>query len=120
MEVIFQQLRDFPFIALFLTLGLGFLVGKFKAGKFVLGGIAGTLIVGVLLGQVGGIHVSEDVKDIFFSLFIFMVGYLGGPQFFASLKPSAIKYLIAAIGMTVLGLITVLGAAPLFTAPIFG
>lgn len=111
MEVIFQQLRDFPFIALFLTLGLGFLVGKFKAGKFVLGGIAGTLIVGVLLGQVGGIHVSEDVKDIFFSLFIFMVGYLGGPQFFASLKPSAIKYLIAAIGMTVLGLITVLSVS---------
>jgi len=111
MEVIFQQLRDFPFIALFLTLGLGFLVGKFKVGKFVLGGIAGTLIVGVLLGQVGGIHVSESVKDIFFSLFIFMVGYLGGPQFFASLKPSAIKYLIAAVGMTVLGLLTVLGVS---------
>jgi len=52
MEVIFQQLRDFPFIALFLTLGLGFLVGKFKVGKFVLGGIAGTLIIGVLIGQV--------------------------------------------------------------------
>ena len=111
MEVIFQQLRDFPFIALFLTLGLGFLVGKFKVGKFVLGGIAGTLIVGVLLGQVGGIHVSEAIKDIFFSLFIFMVGYLGGPQFFASLKPSAIKYLIAAVGMTVLGLLTVLGVS---------
>ena len=111
MEVIFQQLRDFPFIALFLTLGLGFLVGKFKVGKFVLGGIAGTLIIGVLLGQVGGIHVSEAIKDIFFSLFIFMVGYLGGPQFFASLKPSAIKYLIAAVGMTVLGLLTVLGVS---------
>lgn len=109
MEVIFQQLRDFPFIALFLTLGLGFLVGKFKVGKFVLGGIAGTLLIGVIIGQVGGIHVSDAVKDIFFSLFIFMVGYLGGPQFFASLKPSAIKYLIAAVGMTVLGLITVLG-----------
>ena len=111
MEVIIQQFRDFPFIALFLTLGLGFLVGKFKVGKFVLGGIAGTLIIGVLLGQVGGIHVSEAIKDIFFSLFIFMVGYLGGPQFFASLKPSAIKYLIAAVGMTVLGLLTVLGVS---------
>jgi len=111
MEVIFQQLRDFPFIALFLTLGLGFFVGKFKVGKFVLGGIAGTLLIGVLIGQVGGIHVSEAVKDIFFSLFIFMVGYLGGPQFFGSLKPSAIKYLIAALGMTVLGLLTVLGVS---------
>ena len=40
-----------------------------------------------------------------------MVGYLGGPQFFASLKPSAIKYLIAAFGMTLLGLLTVIGLA---------
>ncbi len=109
MEIIYEQLRNFPFISLFLALGLGFLLGKFKMGKFQLGGIAGTLIVGVLLGQVGGIHVSDEVKSIFFALFIFMVGYLGGPQFFASLKPSAIKYLVAAFGMTVLGLLTVLG-----------
>ena len=111
MEIIFQQLRDFPFIALFLTLGLGFLIGKFKVGKFILGGIAGTLLIGVAIGQIGGILVSEDVKNIFFSLFIFMVGYLGGPQFFASLKPSAIKYLLAAVAMTVLGLLAVLGAS---------
>lgn len=109
MEIIYDQLRDFPFISLFLALGLGFLLGKFKLGKFQLGGIAGTLIIGVILGQVGGIHVSDEVKNIFFALFIFMVGYLGGPQFFASLKPSAIKYLVAAFSMTVLGLLTVLG-----------
>ncbi len=111
MEIIFQQLRDFPFITLFLSLGLGFLLGKFKAGKFELGGIAGTLIVAVIIGQVGDIHLSESVKDIFFALFIFMVGYLGGPQFFSSLKPSSFKYLFAALSMTVLGLITVVGLA---------
>jgi len=111
MEIIFDQLRNFPFIALFLSLGLGFFVGKFSMGKFTLGGIAGTLIVAVIIGQVGGIHVSENVKDIFFSLFIFMVGYLGGPQFFSSLKPSSLKYLGAAVSMTVLGLITVVALA---------
>lgn len=76
MDFIIQQLRDFPFITLFLSLGLGFFIGKFKIGKFTLGGIAGTLIIGVALGQIGGIEVSGDVKSIFFSLFIFMVGYL--------------------------------------------
>ena len=111
MDIIVQQLRDFPFIALFLTIGLGFLLGKFKVGKFVLGGIAGTLLIGVAIGQVGGILVSEDIKNIFFSLFIFMVGYLGGPQFFASLKPSSIKFLLAAVAMTVLGLLAVLGVS---------
>ena len=111
MEIIFQQLRDFPFITLFLALGLGFLLGKFRIGKFQLGGIAGTLIAAVIIGQVGDIHVSESVKSVFFTLFIFMVGYLGGPQFFSSLKPSSFKYLGAAISMTVLGLITVIGLA---------
>lgn len=111
MEIIYEQLRNFPFITLFLSIGLGFLLGKFKIGKFQLGGIAGTLIVGVILGQVGGIHINEEIKNVFFALFIFMVGYLGGPQFFASLKPSAVRYLIAAIGMTVLGLLAVLGVS---------
>lgn len=108
MELFYEQLRNFPLMTLFLALGLGFLLGKFKVGKFQLGGIAGTLIAGVIIGQVGGIHVDEEIKDVFFALFIFMVGYLGGPQFFASLKPSAFKYLFAAISMTVLGLITVI------------
>lgn len=111
MEIIYEQLRNFPFITLFLSIGIGYFLGKFKVGKFQLGGIAGTLIVGVILGQVGGIHINEEIKDVFFALFIFMVGYLGGPQFFASLKPSAIKYLIAAFGMTLLGLLTVIGLA---------
>ncbi len=111
MEIIYEQLRSFPSITLFLTLGIGFLAGKFKVGKFQLGGIAGTLIIGVLVGQVGGIHVSDDIKNIFFSLFIFMVGYLGGPQFFASLKPSSVKYLAAALSMTIFGLLAVLGVS---------
>ncbi len=109
MEIIYEQLRSFPFVTLFLTLGLGFLLGKLKFGKFQLGGIAGTLIMGVFIGQVGGIHIDDDIKNIFFALFIFMVGYLGGPQFFASLKPSAFKYLFAAISMTLLGLLAVIG-----------
>lgn len=111
MEIIYEQLRNFPFLTLFLAIGTGFLIGKFKVGKFQLGGIAGTLIMGVLIGQVGGIHVDEEIKNVFFALFIFMVGYLGGPQFFASLKPSAFKYLLAAFSMTVLGLLAVLGVS---------
>jgi len=109
MDIIYEQLRNFPLLTLFLALGLGFLIGKFKIGKFQLGGIAGTLIVGVIIGQAGGIQINEEIKNIFFALFIFMVGYLGGPQFFASLKPAAFKYLLAALSMTVLGLLAVVG-----------
>ncbi|MCK5808107.1 aspartate-alanine antiporter [bacterium] len=111
MDLIYSQLREFPLMSLFIALALGYVVGEIKLGKFQIGGIAGTLIVAVFIGQIGGIAIAGDVKSIFFTLFIFMVGYNGGPQFFASLNPRALKKLFAAISMTVLGLLTVLGVA---------
>ncbi|ADV51473.1 aspartate-alanine antiporter [Cellulophaga algicola DSM 14237] len=111
MEIIYNQLRNFPYFTLFLAIAIGFFVGKFKIGKFSLGGVGGTLIAAVILGQVGGIEISDEVKSLFFALFIFMVGYLGGPQFFASLKISSLKYLLAAFLMTAMGLFAVLGLA---------
>ncbi|MCL5245458.1 aspartate-alanine antiporter [Cellulophaga sp. 20_2_10] len=109
MEIIYDTLRNFPYLTLFLAIAIGYFVGKFKIGKFTLGGVAGTLIMAVIIGQVGGFEISGEVKSLFFALFIFMVGYLGGPQFFASLKLSSLKFLVAAFSMTVLGLLAVVG-----------
>ncbi len=102
-----EILRANPFMALFLSLAIGYLLGKFKVGKFQLGGIAGTLIAAVIIGQIG-LKVDEGVKSIFFALFIYAVGYSGGPQFFSSINRSTIKLVFAAILMTVTGLLTVL------------
>ena len=102
-----ELLQANPFMALFLALFFGYLIGKFKVGKFELGGIAGTLIAAVVIGQIG-IEVDSGVKSIFFALFIYAVGYNGGPQFFNSLNRSTITQVIAAIVMTVTGLFTVL------------
>ena len=44
-------LRDYPPLALFLTLGLGFLVGKIRFGGFQLGSVTAVLLIGVLIGQ---------------------------------------------------------------------
>ena len=107
MDLIVDQLRTYPIMALFLCLGLGYGAGKFKVGKFELGGIAGTLLVAVFVGQIGGITLSTDVQNVFFSLFIFMVGYNGGPQFFAALNRTALTKLLAAFMMTVWGLVFV-------------
>lgn len=109
MDIIYNTLRNFPYLTLFLAIAIGYFVGKFKVGKFTLGGVAGTLIMAVVIGQVGGFEISGEVKSLFFALFIFMVGYLGGPQFFASLKLSSLKFLLAAFSMTVLGLLVVVG-----------
>ncbi|KJF96013.1 aspartate-alanine antiporter [Photobacterium angustum] len=111
MNIITEQLKTYPLIALFLSIALGYLIGKIKFGKFQLGGVAGTLLVAVSIGQLGGIYISPEIKSIFFALFIFMVGYNGGPQFFSSFKLSALTRLFAAFLMTLLGLLTVLAVS---------
>lgn len=108
MDLFLDQLRTYPILSLFLCIGIGYGVGKIRFGKFELGGIAGTLLVAVVVGQAGGIALSKDVQNVFFSLFIFMVGYNGGPQFFAALNRSALTKLLAAVSMTLLGLAFVL------------
>lgn len=102
-----------PLIALFLTVALGYLLGKIRVGTFVLGGIAGTLIVGVVIGQIG-ITLDPGIKAIFFALFIYAVGFQGGPQFFQALNRRSLNQLASAFVMCVVGLLTVLVGARLF------
>lgn len=75
-----------PLVALFATVALGYLVGETRVGAFTLGGIAGTLLVGVLVGQVGVIELDAGIKASFFALFIYTVGFQGGPQFCPALN----------------------------------
>lgn len=113
MNIIHQLFDLSPFIALFITLSLGYLVGKITIGNFVLGGVAGTLLMGVLIGQFG-VHIDPSVKSIFFALFIYSVGYQGGAHFFKALNFQTINILLSAVVMTVSGLLCVLAAAWLF------
>lgn len=85
-------LRDHPELALFLCLAAGYLVGKLRVGPLTLGGICGTLIVALLLGAWTKVTVSDDVKTIFFALFIFALGYMAGPQFFAHLNRGSLRF----------------------------
>jgi len=102
-----------PEIALFLSLSLGYLVGKIKFGKFQLGGVAGSLLVAVLVSQVG-VHIDPGVKAILFALFIYAVGFESGPQFFSSLGRQSIKEIALAFVMAGTGLLTVVAMAKLF------
>ncbi|MBT5374665.1 MAG: aspartate-alanine antiporter [Rhodospirillaceae bacterium] len=110
MEFIDQLFDKAPILALFITVALGYFVGKFKIGRFVLGGIAGTLIVGVLIGQLD-IHIDRSLKTIFFALFIYAVGFQGGPQFFHALNRRTLNQLVSAFVMCFVGLLCVLIAA---------
>ncbi|MDM0115717.1 aspartate-alanine antiporter [Variovorax sp. J22R133] len=83
-------LRAHPEIALFLALCIGYAVGQIKFGPIQLGGICGTLIAALLIGQLG-VTLEPSVKNVFFMLFIFALGYAGGPQFFANLNAKGLR-----------------------------
>ncbi|MET9672889.1 aspartate-alanine antiporter [Streptomyces sp. NPDC006482] len=85
-------LRDHPELALFLCLSAGYFVGKLRVGPITLGGICGTLIVSLLLGAWSKVTVSDDVKTVFFALFIFSLGYMAGPQFFSNLNKKSLRF----------------------------
>lgn len=89
-------LRRYPELALFLTLGLGYLLGRAKLGRVPLGAVTGTLITGLLVGQLN-IALSADVRSIFFLMFIFAVGYGAGPQFFRGLKRDGLSQVAFAV-----------------------
>ncbi len=98
-----------PEIALFLSLGLGYLAGKLRIGPFTLGATAGTLVVGLLVGiLVPGLEISPIVKTIFFALFIYAVGFRTGPQFFQGFDRRMIRQVVLTVVVTVAGLLCVL------------
>lgn len=100
-----DTLRTYPEIAIFLTLGLGFWLGKFKFGSFSLGVVSSTLVAGVLVGQLD-IAISANVKSTFFLMFLFAVGYGVGPQFFNGLKGDGLPQALFSLVQCVLVLVT--------------
>jgi len=83
MESVIALLAGNPEIALFLALAVGHAVGAIRFGPFQLGGICGTLIAALFIGQVG-VRLDDDVRNVAFALFIFALGFTGGPQFFGN------------------------------------
>jgi putative transport protein len=106
-------LQAHPEIAFFLVLGLGYLLGKLSIGSFKLGAVTGTLLAGVLVGQLG-ITLSNDVKQCFFLLFLFAIGFRTGPQFFRGLKSDGLQHAALAAIVATTGLVVAWLVAGLF------
>ena len=113
MQDILSVFRQHPELAIFLSLSIGYFLGKIKVGDFSLGATTGTLVAALAVGQMA-IEVTPLIKQVFFALFIFTIGYRVGPQFFASLKGSA-KILALSVIFCVVAL-----AVAIITAKGFG
>ncbi|MBO5711049.1 MAG: aspartate-alanine antiporter, partial [Rikenellaceae bacterium] len=113
MELLAEFLRKYPEVAVFLTLGIGFWLGKLHYKSFSLGTVTSVLLVGVLIGQLN-IPISGPLKSLFFLLFLFAIGYSVGPQFFHSLRSSGLKQVAFAVIQCMLCLVVTFIVAKLF------
>ena len=113
MDWIVNTLREYPALAIFITVGLGFWVGQFKYKSFSLGVVTSVLLVGVLVGQLD-IPISGPVKSTFFLMFLFAIGYSVGPQFFASLRGTGLKQAVFALVLCGIALLVTWGVAKAF------
>lgn len=113
MSFISGILNQSPEIALFLALAGGYWIGKFQFGKFQLGGVAGSLLVAVLISQLG-VQIDNGIKAVLFALFIYAVGFESGPQFFRSLGRQTIREIVMAAVLAISGLATVVILAKIF------
>src|SRR3979409_1504679 len=112
MNYVTQALRDHQELAIFLTLAIGFFIGRVKIGSFSLGMVVGTLLGGGAIGQLA-IQVPATVKYVFFDLFLFTTGYKVGPQFFRALKKDALPQLALTLVLCVTCLLAAFTAAKL-------
>jgi len=105
-DFIVTTLQKSPELAIFASLALGYWIGVIKLGSFSLGTVTGTLLVAILIGQLG-ITVSPNVKSIFFIMFLFAVGYGVGPQFIRGIATDGLPQAIFAVVVSVLCLVSV-------------
>ena len=81
-------------------------LGRLQIKGFSIGATACTLIVAVILGQLGNFVIPPLFKSIFFSLFVFTIGYKSGPEFFASLSFRTLSQVGVALVVGTTGLLS--------------
>src|SRR5215213_9552119 len=101
----FATLKQYPEIAIFLTLAIGYYFGKFNYRGLGLGAVTATLLAGVLIGQIG-ITISQPLKAFSFLMFLFAVGYAVGPQFVRGVAKDGVPQAIFSVVQCILCLVS--------------
>jgi putative transport protein len=120
----FAFLASQPFVALFLVLGLGHLLGRLRIGFFTLGSTAGALTVALVVGTLalhfGGVHfaIPDLLNTFFLALFTYAIGLRVGPQFIDGLRRQGVQLVVLVmVTTTVAFIMSVWGARFLHLGP---
>jgi putative transport protein len=103
--------KPYPELLIFITVAIGFLVGKLHWKSIGLGAVTGCLIAGLVTGWATGVAVNGTVKSVFFIMFLFALGYKVGPQFFRGLRKDGLPQVAVAVVVCLTGLLVCYGFA---------
>lgn len=106
MEWLGHLFEKYPEMAVYLAIGIGYLIGALKFRGAGLGAVTGSLLGGILVGNFFHVPVSDTAKSILFLLFLFGIGYSVGPSFFRSIKGDGWRWAVLGIFMPFVGLMT--------------
>src|SRR4029078_4919539 len=101
---LFAALKQYPEIAIFLSLAFGYYFGKFTFKGIGLGAVTATLIAAVVIGQIG-ITINQPLKAFSFLMFLFAVRYGGGPQFVRGIASNGLPQAIFSVVQCVFSLV---------------
>jgi len=101
-----SALAKYPELAVFLVVGLGCWLGRFKIAGIGLGPVTCSLLVGLAVGYFVDVPVAATAKQILFLLFLFSIGFSVGPRFFSTMKGDGWRWVVLAVGMALVGLAT--------------
>jgi putative transport protein len=106
MEWLGHLFEKYPEMAVYLAIGLGYLIGGLKFRGAGIGAVTGSLLGGILVGNFFHVPVSDTAKSILFLLFLFGIGYSVGPSFFRSMKGDGWRWGVLGVFMPFVGLMT--------------
>ena len=115
MDWLVATLKQYPEIAIFLSLALGYYFGKFTYKGIGLGSVTSTLIAAVVIGQIG-ITINQPLKAFAFLMFLFAVGYGVGPQFVRGIAKDGLPQAMFSVVQCVFCLVTAVVVARLASA----
>ena len=111
MEWLSKLFAKYPEMSVYLSVGIGYFIGKLKFRGVGLGVVTGSLLGGILIGNFFHVPVSDQAKAILFLLFLFGIGYSVGPSFFQTFKGNGWRWMLLGVFVPVIGLLAAYSVA---------
>jgi len=106
MDWLTPYMTQHPELPVFLAIGIGYWIGKFKLKGVGFGPVTGSLIAGLLIGYLFHVPVADTAKQFLFMLFMFGIGYSAGPGFVRGVQDGGWRWVALGVVIPVTGVLT--------------